>query len=162
MSFPVGRDAHALWQDWESQHTQNTAAPHNMKETTKTALRATAVLAVAFGLCVTGLTAADAKSSPIKEAMKKYNAAPKGTDPVCKKAGEGKASKEEIKGMLAAYTAMAAAKPPQGDAAKWKQLCDALVAATSALDKGEAGAADKFKAAVNCKACHTDFKPAKK
>jgi len=133
-----------------------------MQETTKTALRASAVIAVAFGLCVTGLTAADAQSSPIKEAMKKYNAAPKGTDPVCKKAGEGKASKEEIKGMLAAYTAMAAAKPPQGEAAKWKQLCDALVAATAALDKGEAGAADKFKAAVNCKACHDEFKPAAK
>ena len=34
--------------------------------------------------------------------------------------------------------------------------------ATAALDKGEAGAADKFKAAVNCKACHEEFKPAKK
>jgi hypothetical protein len=133
-----------------------------MKETTQTALRASAVLAVAFGLCVTGLIAADAKSSPIKEAMKNYNSAPKGTDPVCKKAGAGQATKEEIKAMLAAYTAMAAAKPPQGDEAKWKQLCDALVEATAALDKGEAGAADKFKAAVNCKACHTDFKPAAK
>lgn len=133
-----------------------------MKETTKTALRASAVLAVALGLCVTGLTAADAKSSPIKEAMKKYHSAPKGTDPVCKKAGAGQATKEEIKGMLAAYTAMAAAKPPQGDEAKWKQLSAALVEATAALDKGEAGAADKYKAAVNCKACHTDFKPAAK
>ncbi len=152
----------SAYQPRQGDHNTTLHLVPNMKETTKTALRATAVLAVAFGLCVTGLTAADAKSNPIKEAMKKYNAAPKGTDPVCKKASEGKASKEEIKGMLAAYTAMAAAKPPQGDAAKWKQLCDALVAATAALDKGEAGAADKFKAAVNCKACHTDFKPAKK
>lgn len=133
-----------------------------MKETTKTALRAAAVLGVAFGLCVTGLVAADAKSNPIKDAMQKYNKAPKGTDPVCKKAGAGQASKEEIKGMLAAYTAMAAAKPPQGDEAKWKKLCAALVEATAALDKGDAGAADKFKAAVNCKACHEEFKPAAK
>ncbi len=132
-----------------------------MKETTKTALRAAAVLGVAFGLCVTGLIAADAPG-PIKDAMQKYNKAPKGTDPVCKKAGAGQASKEEIKGMLAAYTAMAAAKPPQGDKAKWKKLCAALVDATAALDKGEAGAADKFKAAVNCKACHEEFKPAAK
>ena len=136
--------------------------PYTMKESTQTALRAAAVLGVAFGLCVTGLIAADAKSNPIKEAMGKYNKAPKGTDPVCKKAGDGLATKEEIKGMLAAYTAMAAAKPPQGDEAKWKKLCAELVSATAALDKGEAGAAEKFKAAVNCKACHTDFKPAAK
>ncbi len=133
-----------------------------MKETTKTALRAAAVLGVAFGLCVTGLIAADAKPNPIKDAMQKYNKAPKGTDPVCKKASEGQASKEEIKGMLAAYTAMAAAKPSQGDEAKWKKLCADLVSATTALDKGEDGAAAKFKAAVNCKACHEEFKPAAK
>ena len=66
-----------------------------MKETTKTALRAAAVLGVAFGLCVTGLVAADAKSNPIKEAMSKYNKAPKGTDPISKKAGAGQATKED-------------------------------------------------------------------
>jgi cytochrome c556 len=132
-----------------------------MKETTKTALRASAVLAVAFGLCVTGLTAADAKN-PIKDAMQKYNKAPKGTDPVCKKAGAGTATKEEISGMLAAYKAMCAAKPPQGDQAKWTKLCTDLVNATAALEKGEAGAAEKFKAANNCKTCHDEFRPAKK
>lgn len=132
-----------------------------MKETTKTALRASAVLAVAFGLCVTGLTAADAKN-PIKDAMQKYNKAPKGTDTVCKKAGAGTATKEEITGMLAAYKAMCAAKPPQGDQKKWVQLCTELVNATAALEKGEAGAADKFKKAVTCKACHDEFKPAAK
>jgi len=132
-----------------------------MKETTKTALRASALLAVAFGLCVTGLTAADAKN-PIKDAMQKYNKAPKGTDPVCKKAGAGTATKEEISGMLAAYKAMCAAKPPQGDQAKWTKLCTDLVNATAALEKGEAGAAEKFKAANNCKTCHDEFRPAKK
>ncbi|MBM3829319.1 MAG: hypothetical protein FJ406_02145 [Verrucomicrobia bacterium] len=82
-----------------------------MKETIKTALRTSAVLAVALGLCVTGLTAA---------------------------------------------------KPPQGDQATWTKLCTDLVNATATLEKGEAGAADKFKAAVNCKACHDEFKPAAK
>ena len=132
-----------------------------MKETTKTALRASAVLAVALGLCVTGLTAADAKN-PIKDAMAKYHKAPKGTDPACKKAGAGQCSKEELAGMVAAYKAMCAAKPPQGDQKKWVQLCTELVNATAALEKGEAGAADKFKKAVNCKACHDEFKPAAK
>lgn len=133
-----------------------------MKESTKTALRASAVLAVAFGLCVTGLTAADAKSNPIKDAMAKYHKAPKGTDPACKKAGAGQASKEELAGMVAAYKAMCAAKPPQGDQAKWVKLCIELINATTALEKGDAGAADKYKAAVNCKACHEEFRPAAK
>lgn len=128
-----------------------------MKETTKTALRASAVLAVAFGLCVTGLTAADAKN-PIKEAMQKYHKAPKGTDPVCKKAGAGQASKDEIKGMLAAYKAMAAAKPPQGDDASWKTKVAALVKATEALDNGAADGPAQYKAASNCKACHEPHK----
>ncbi|MBM3829983.1 MAG: hypothetical protein FJ406_05535 [Verrucomicrobia bacterium] len=132
-----------------------------MKETTKTALRASAVLAVALGLCVTVLTAADAKN-PIKDAMAKYHKAPKGTDPACKKAGAGQCSKEELAGMVAAYKAMCAAKPPQGDQKKWVQLCTDLVNATAALEKGEDGASDKYKKAVNCKACHDEFKPAAK
>jgi hypothetical protein len=132
-----------------------------MKETTKTALRASAVLAVAFGLCVTGLTAADAKN-PIKDAMAKYHKAPKGTEKTCEKAGKGTASKEELAGMIAAYKAMCAAKPTQGDQKKWVQLCTELVNATVALEKGEAGAADKYKKAVTCKTCHDEFRPAAK
>ncbi len=132
-----------------------------MKETTKTALRAAAVLGVAFGLCVSGLIAADAQN-PIKDAMQKYHKAPKGTDPTCKKAGAGQASKEEITGMLAAYTAMAAAKPPQGDEAAWKTKVAALVKATEALDKGAADGPAQYKTASNCKACHEEFRPAKK
>lgn len=132
-----------------------------MKDSTQTALRAVTVLGVAFGLSVTGLIAADAKN-PIKDAMQKYHKAPKGTDPVCKKAGAGQASKEEIKGMLAAYSAMAGAKPPQGDQAKWKTQVAALVKATEALDKGAADGPTQYKTASNCKACHDEFRPAKK
>ena len=130
-----------------------------MKATTKTVLRAATVLGVALGLFTTRLPAADAPSSPIKEAMQKYNKAPKDVDPICKRAGAGQATKEEISGMLAAYRAMSTTKPPQGDPAKFAKLCAALVDATVALEKGEAGAAEKFKAAVNCKACHEEFKP---
>lgn len=132
-----------------------------MKETTKTAIRAAAVLGVAFGLCISSLIAAEA-GNPIKDAMQKYHKAPKGTDPMCKKAGAGQASKEDLAGMVAAYKAMCGAKPPQGDQAKWVKLCSALANATASLEKGEAGAADKYKAAVNCKGCHEEFKPAKK
>ena len=130
-----------------------------MKATTKTVLRTAAVLGVACGLCATALPAADAQSNPIKEAMQKYNKAPKDVDPICKRAGAGQATKEEIAGMLAAYKAMAATKPSQGDPARFAKLCADLVNATAALEKGEAGAADRFKTAVNCKACHEEFKP---
>ena len=44
--------------------------------------------------------------------------------------------------MLAASTARAAAKPPQGDEAKGKKLCADLVSATAALDKGDGAAAE--------------------
>ena len=117
--------------------------------------------ALFLGVLVTSDYAADAKS-PIKEAMQKYHKAPEGTDPVCKKAQNGAASKDEIKGMLTAYQAMAKAKPPQGDEKSWTDKVAALVKAAEALDKGDADAAGKYKAAVNCKACHEVHRPAKK
>ena len=115
--------------------------------------------ALFLGALVASDFAADAKS-PIKETMQKYHKAPKGTDPVCKKAQTGTATKEEIKGMLAAYIAMSKTKPPQGDEKSWADKCAALVKAAEALDKGDAGAADKYKAALNCKACHDVHRPA--
>ncbi|MBM3875433.1 MAG: hypothetical protein FJ386_01780 [Verrucomicrobia bacterium] len=131
-----------------------------MKKKTLPIVAASAALFL--GVLVTSDYAADAKS-PIKEAMQKYHkGATKDADPVCKKASNGAASKDEIKGMLAAYQAMAKAKPPQGDEKSWADKCAALVAAATALDKGEAGAVDKYKAAVNCKACHEVHRPAAK
>lgn len=160
---PAGRSAGAMRSPRVNspaqKHTHCSTKHMSMKATTKTVLRAAAVLGVAFGLCVTVLRAADAKSNSIKEAMQKYNKAPKDVDPICKRAGAGMATKEEIAGMLAAYQAMAAAKPPQGDPAKFAKLCAALVDATVALQKGEADAPERFKAAVNCKGCHEEFKP---
>ncbi len=123
------------------------------------------VIAAAGALFVGALafeSFAAADKSPIKEAMQKYHKAPKGTDPVCKRASNGQATKDEIKGMLTAYQAMAAAKPPQGDDKSWTEKCAALIKATEALDKGEPGAADKYKAAVTCKACHEVHRPPQK
>lgn len=154
-----GSDADAKGEQPSDRNTHRSTKHMSMKATTQTVLRAAAVVGVAFGLCATALTAADAPSNPIKEAMQKYNKAPKDVDPICKRAGAGQATKEELAGMLAAYKAMAATKPPQGDPVKFAKLCATLVEATAALEKGEAGAAEKFKAAVNCKACHEEFKP---
>ena len=103
--------------------------------------------------------AADDAKSPIKEVMKTYHKAPQGTDPICKKASEGTASTDELKKLVAAYTTLAAAKPPKGDDASWKDKTTKLLTAAKSLQKGEAGAALKYKEAVNCKACHTIHKP---
>jgi hypothetical protein len=104
------------------------------------------------------LNAADAGDAT-KDFMKKYHKAPKGTDPVCKKALDGKASAEELAALVAGYKAMCDAKAPKGDAASWKEKTTKLCSAAAALQKGEAGAAEKYKEAVNCKACHSAHKP---
>jgi hypothetical protein len=120
-------------------------------------------LAAVFGLVVTISTvrtlAADSDDGPIKEVMKTYHKAPKGVDPVCKKASDGKASSAEIKNLLVAYKTLATAKPPKGDESSWKEKTTALVAATEAMQKGTADGVARYKEAVNCKACHSVHKP---
>lgn len=130
-----------------------------MRDITKYLLTAGAAFGLLAGLTHTALSQDKGKDNPIKAAMQKYHKAPKGTDPTCKVAGEGKASKEDLEGMVKAYTAMASTKPPQGDDASWKEKTAKLLAATKDLHAGKAGAADAYKAAVNCKACHSVHRP---
>jgi len=130
-----------------------------MKKHIKLVIASVAIVAIASApLVFTGI-AADAKADPIEEVMKTYHKAPKGVDPVCKKAVDGKATPEELKKLVAAYKTLAAAKPPKGDDASWKEKTSKLLATAEALEKGEAGAAAKYKDAVNCKACHSVHKP---
>ena len=103
--------------------------------------------------------AADVKDGPIKLVMKTYHKAPKGVDPVCKKASDGKASQADLKNLVAAYRTMAKAKPPKGDDASWKEKCDKLLAGAEALASGAPDGVAKYKEAVNCKACHSVHKP---
>ena len=122
----------------------------------------TAVAAVA-SLTFSSLRAADDHDHEVIEsAMKKYHKAPKGTDPVAKKAAKGEASKEQIAELLAAYEGMAEVKPPRGEQSAWDKRMEELVAATKDLQAGKDGSVETFKKAGDCKACHTDFKPKKK
>jgi cytochrome c2 len=124
---------------------------------------------VVLAACIAGLMAGsaltwplqaeDAKEDPIEKVMKAFHKAPKGTDPICKKALEGKASPEELKKLVAGYKVLTTAKPPKGDAASWKEKTTKLLAAAQDLEKGGADAAAKYKAAVDCKACHSVHKP---
>ncbi|HXG48618.1 MAG TPA: hypothetical protein VNO52_13405 [Methylomirabilota bacterium] len=121
------------------------------------------ILAVAL---VAGLGLANPLALPaaddhemIEEIMKKYHKAPEGTDPVCKKASNGKASAEELKQLVAAYEKLTTTKPPKGEMASWKEKTSKLLAAAKDLHAGKPGAVEKYKEAVNCKACHSVHKP---
>lgn len=105
------------------------------------------------------LQAAEAKDDAIKQVMKIYHKAPKGVDPICKKASDGRATPTEIKNLVAAYRTMSAAKPPKGDDASWKEKCAKLLSGAEALASGAPDGAAKYKEAVNCKACHSVHKP---
>jgi len=118
-----------------------------------------AVLSLTILSTSSAADAGDNKDSQIKEFMKKYHKAPKGTDPVAKRAQEGKATPQELKELAAGYHAMTKAKPPQGDLASWKEKTTKLAFAADGLVKGDPGAPERYKEAVNCKACHEAHKP---
>ena len=120
-------------------------------------LAALAIL-LAAGTLIWCSQAADS-SDVIKQGMKAYHKAPKGVDPICKKAADGKATPEELKKIVDCYAILAKAKPPRGDDASWTEKTGKLLAAAQSLQKGEAGATAKYKDAVNCKACHSVHKP---
>ena len=101
----------------------------------------------------------DAKDNPTKQFMAKYHKAPKGTDPVAKRATTGKATPEELKALAEGYHAMAKTKPPEGDMTSWKEKTTKAASAADALVKGEPDAIERYKAAANCKACHDAHKP---
>lgn len=113
---------------------------------------------LAAGLFTWSSAAAD-PPNVIKEGMKAYHKAPRGVDPVCKKAADGKATPEELKKLVECYGLLAKAKPPRGDEASWKDKTGKLLVAAQSLQKGEPGAVAKYKEAVNCKACHSVHKP---
>ena len=130
-----------------------------MRKHTSITLAAWIAGCLAVGTLVCQLRAEDAKEDAIESVMKTYHKAPKGVDPVCKKAAEGKASPEEIKKLITAYTSLTRAKPPKGDEASWKEKTGKLLAAAKGLKKGTPESLAEYKEAVNCKACHSVHKP---
>lgn len=99
------------------------------------------------------------KPKSIKDAM---NSVHKGKESVVAKAAAGKGSDEDHKRLVDIYEFLAAQKPPMGDEASWKAKTSALIAASKNLVDKKAGAADEFKKASDCKACHSVHKPPSK
>lgn len=131
----------------------------NMTKPLKLTLITCLATVIAGSAIIRQIQAADGKDDAIKQVMKIYHKAPKGVDPICKKASDGKASPTELKNLVAAYRSMAKAKPPKGDDASWKEKCAKLLTGAEALASGAPDGAAKYKEAVNCKACHSVHKP---
>ncbi len=129
-----------------------------MKKFITLSIVTTVAAAIAASFLVTNLHAADGDNAT-KKFMKDFHKAPKGVDPVCKKAADGKATPDELAKLVAGYKAMCSAKPPKGDEASWKEKTSKVLEAAMALQKGAADGAAKYKEAVNCKACHSAHKP---
>src|SRR6478735_9101769 len=113
-------------------------------------------------LVVTALAASIAlaadETNPIKDAMKYAHKAPQGEKKINEKIAEGTASDDEVKKTLELYKAIGDTKPPKGDAAAFKDKFGKLVAATEEVAAKKDGAVAHYKEAVNCKACHSEFK----
>ena len=89
----------------------------------------------------------DKEEITIKLVMKK---AMKGG--LCEKVAKGEASDEEKKQLVVLLTGLTKTTPPKGDEDAWKKKTTALLEAA----KGTDGAA--LKKAMNCGACHGEFK----
>lgn len=75
-----------------------------------------------------------------------------------KKVAEGKASDAEKKDLVELYTALTLDKPPKGDLKKWKEATEKLLTLAKECAKGDKDAPGKLLKAVNCGACHKEFK----
>jgi len=96
-----------------------------------------------------------AGSDVIKTAMKTHH---KPDDALCKKVSGGTATDAELGTILKVYQDMCAATPPKGDKDAWVAKCQALIGAVKKIQAKDATGVAAYKAAVNCKACHTDHK----
>jgi cytochrome c556 len=103
------------------------------------------------------LRAADqAPKYTVEEIMK---AVFKGDDSIAKRVGEGKGTKADLDKLAEYVDSLPANDPPQGDPAGWKKKTTAVLDAVTALKAGHPGAVAQFNQAVDCKACHSMYRP---
>jgi hypothetical protein len=112
-------------------------------------MKRTLTQSLVAALALSGISAFG--SEVIEESMKKFH---KGETALCKEVGAGTASASDLDAILKSYQAIAKETPPKGTSASWKEKCDALIKAVTALKGGDKSAAAAYKKAVNCKACH--------
>lgn len=122
--------------------------------------KSTPIAAVLLGAALVGAClqagAQDKPKYTVKEVMQALH---KGDDALAKKVTQGEGTQDDFKKLVVYYVALPLNDAPKGDAASWKEKTAALLLAAQALEGGKAGALDQYKAAVNCKACHSIHKP---
>lgn len=132
-----------------------------MKSQVKFLISNICALAVLGALAFSPVVIAEAKKPKytIKEVMKEIH---KGDDNIGKRAVKGVASKEDLAKMVEYYDSLPLNEPPRGEMGSWKEKTGKLVTASKALKSGSPGAAELYKNAANCKACHNAHKPEEK
>lgn len=83
----------------------------------------------------------------------------KGKESPAARVGRGEGTAADFKLLAELSASLPFNAPPKGDAASWKEKSTALAKAGKDLAAGKAGALDAWKAAANCKACHSAHKP---
>ena len=121
-------------------------------------MRKTLAFALTLTFLSAGFTFAE-EDSVIKDAMKFAHKAPKGEKKLSDKILDGTASDEDVKKALDLYKKMADAKPPRGDQADFKKKVAKVIEATEELVKKDPQGVAHYKAAIDCKACHSEHKP---
>lgn len=118
-----------------------------------------ATLLIAFAFAPVAIAQAKKPKYTVKEVMQAIH---KGQDNIGKRAALGAASKDDIAKLAEYYESLPQNEPPRGELGSWKEKTGKLVAASKALREGNANAAELYKNASNCKACHNVHKPENK
>lgn len=149
--LPFSFELSALQQLIRTSARMNPRAP-------KSIFRTTAVVAFLCVLAFAPLAIAQAKKPKytVKEVMQAIH---KGQDNIGKRVVQGAASKDDLAKMAEYYESLPLNTPPRGQMGSWTEKTGKLVTASQALRTGKAGAADLYKNAANCKACHNEHKP---
>lgn len=113
-------------------------------------------------VAVLAIPALAEEDTATKKAMKYAHKAPQGEKKLNEKIADGTATDEEIRKALELYKAMVDDKPPRGEQAAYKEKVVKVIAATEELVAKKKEGVAHYKEAINCKACHSEHKPAQK
>jgi hypothetical protein len=120
------------------------------------ALNVEIVSAFDFGLQATTNAPKASPSITIANVMINYH---KEKNSAVNLAREGKGNREDLERLVDYYQAIQKLEPPMGSSESWKTLMTELVGATQGLLEGAPNAVERFAAAVDCRACHTQHRP---
>jgi cytochrome c556 len=78
---------------------------------------------------------------------------------VAKKVGKGNGTQADMDKLVEYVSSLPLNDAPQGDPAGWKKKTTAVLDAVTALKAGKSDALVQYNKAVNCQACHSEYRP---